>query len=131
VDIIDGVGYSISGVYPRRFNDFDIKEIMIGSTIYTLDMLNPETKSEEKPDNASKGEDKEDTSPKEKPEPKKREESIYSGSKVTILSESYGILKGIVKNVFPDGIIEVNVYNTGIQNFEKFVVSRKEIISVD
>jgi len=33
VDIIDGVGYSISGAYPRRFNDFDIKEIMIGSTI--------------------------------------------------------------------------------------------------
>lgn len=132
-DIRDGVGYSMNGGDPRRFKDLDIKEIMVGSTIYTLDMLNPESKSEEEPDKGkeSKGEEKESTTAEEKPEPKKREESIYSGSKVTILSESYGILKGIVKNVFPDGIIEVNVYNTGIQNFEKFVVSRKEIISVD
>lgn len=132
-DIKDGVGYSMHGGDPRRFKDLDIKELMVGSTIYTLDMLNPEAKPEEEPaeDKGSKGKEEETPPTEEKPEPKKREESIYSGSKVTVLSESYGILKGIVKNIFPDGIIEVNVYNTSIQNFEKFVVNRKEIISVN
>jgi hypothetical protein len=135
-DIDDGVGYSSDGM-PKRFECRDITEIAIGNSIYTLDMLNPEPEKEDsEDDNEDDNEDEtkpEKSGKEETPtEPKKREESIYAGSKVTILSESYGVLKGIVKHVYPhDNMYDVNVYNIRNHNFEKFVVERKEIISVD
>ena len=128
-DILEQVGYSSDGK-PKRFKFENIDEIMIGSKIYDLSTLNPEEdEKEEKP--KSEDEPKDKSADEIKPEPKKREESVSPGDRVEVLSEYYGVLKGIVENSNDANNILIKVFNKRIQNFEKFCVKDREIVSVN
>lgn len=131
-DPIEGIGFNQQGK-PVKFQYAAIKEVLIGDQIFTVDQLNPEEPKEEKPekeDSKEEPDSKAEKPPKEekpKDEPEKKE-NVQPGDRVMIMTESLGILKGIVSDVDVD-CVYIEHYNRNTGRLSLIEVKKSEIVS--